>query len=256
MSEIERNYEQEAHAQGWRPQEEFSGDPEKWVDAKTFVDRGDKYVGIMKDRYDKLEKRLKDRDADVETIKNQYKRLEQDKAREIDGLIKQLESQRKTAVTNGDGEAFDRAEKELVDAKAAKQQIEQSPSGPQPQWAKEWMSENEWYGKDRAATVLAETFSEELRKAQPWLGEREFMDKVTEYVQTELPHKFENPKKKQKNPDVEIGGNPPGGPAHQETNTYNALPADAKKEFNRLVKENLFKATDEDRVRFTELYNS
>ena len=39
-------YEGEAREMGWRPKEEWQGEPEKWRDAKEFVERGELYGKI------------------------------------------------------------------------------------------------------------------------------------------------------------------------------------------------------------------
>jgi hypothetical protein len=253
----DRDYDNEARAQGWKPQEEYEGDSEKWVDAKTFVERGDKYVGIVKDRLDRTEKRLKYQEQLNNDFKRYMERQEKAHAAQLNGLAAQLEQERKRAVSAGDGEAFDRAEKRLQDVRkqqdAVKIPQEQTQqSGPPPEWAQEWMQENPWYGKDRAATAVAETYAKELREAQPFLEDREFMDEVAKYVKTELPHKFEN-KKKTQAPEVEIEAQT-SVPQTKGPKTYNSMPPEAKAEFNRLAKEGIFKASDEGRAKYAALY--
>ena len=39
-------YESEAREQGWKPKEEYEGDPEKWRPAKEFVERGELFGKI------------------------------------------------------------------------------------------------------------------------------------------------------------------------------------------------------------------
>ena len=45
----ERNYEDEASKQGWKPESEYSGKA-PWTDAKTVVQKGGKIAGILKSR--------------------------------------------------------------------------------------------------------------------------------------------------------------------------------------------------------------
>lgn len=254
---VERDYEQEASNQGWKPLENFSGDPEKWVDAKTFVERGENYVGILKDRYEKLERRFEQQIQVTEDIKKYYQKEQEAKQREIDQYIKQLEQARSQAITNGDGQAFQKAENDLKAAQNKKAEIATTNiTASTPQWALEWASENPWYGKDTALTALAETFAAELRQEQPFLAEKDFMEKVTERVKAEMPHKFSNPKKRQAVPDVEIAGEPPDSPRGTSGggNAYKDLPAEAKGTFNRLVKEGIFKNDDAARARFAQRY--
>ena len=40
-------YEEAARKEGWRPKEEFEGDPEKWRPAKEFVERGELFGKII-----------------------------------------------------------------------------------------------------------------------------------------------------------------------------------------------------------------
>lgn len=51
----ERNYEAEAIDLGWKPQDQFQGDPEKWVDAKTYVERGETMLPLIKANNRKLQ---------------------------------------------------------------------------------------------------------------------------------------------------------------------------------------------------------
>ena len=39
-------YDKQAREMGWRPKEEWEGEPEKWRDAKEFVERGELYGKI------------------------------------------------------------------------------------------------------------------------------------------------------------------------------------------------------------------
>jgi len=252
---VQRDYETEARAQGWKPQEEFGG--EGWVDAKVFVERGEKYVGILKSKVDRVEEQLRYQQQVNEDFKKVIQQQTDRHKRETELLIKQLETKRSQAVTEGNGAAFAAVDAQLTEAKEALK-VTPAPVAQTPQplapWAQEWMGENPWYGKDKAATVLAETYAKELRTAQPLLTEREFMDSVAEYVKTELPHKFEN-KNKRKPAPVEVdteGGTPPSG---NGKSGYNSLPAEAKSTFSRLAKEGIFKNTDEGRAKYAALYN-
>ena len=54
MDEENRNYEAEAKAQGWNP--DYEG--ENKVDAKLFVEKGEKIAGILKSKNTRLEDRI------------------------------------------------------------------------------------------------------------------------------------------------------------------------------------------------------
>ena len=44
QTEQPRDIEAEARKHGWRPKEEFKGDPARWTDAETFVKRADEVM--------------------------------------------------------------------------------------------------------------------------------------------------------------------------------------------------------------------
>lgn len=252
MSQEDRDYEAEARAQGWKPEEEWEGEPDKFVDAETFVKKGDQYVGLMKKRVEGLEKKFSYQEQLNKDMRNQYERLEKAKQKEIEQLEEQIRAQRRQAVTDGDGKAFDEAEKqldELRDQKAARTPTNNGGEENLPPWAEEWKQENKWYGKDTTATAVAMSFAEQLRNTNPFLSEKEFLDQVTEHVKQELPHKF---KKSKPDPIVDGDGgrrsNPDGGGSADSS--YKNLPPEAKRECTRLMNEGIIK----DKEVYAQLY--
>lgn len=253
-----RDFESEAKAQGWKPQEEFTGDPNKWVDAETFVERGEQYVGILKGKFDRLEQRLRDQEQLTADVKTLYQRQAESDKKRIGELVTQLEAKREQAVTEGDGAAFTQLDKQLNQAREAQRTLAQQPAKQPVQaqpWAQEWMSENPWYGKDDSATVVAENFANKLRASGVQLTERQFLDKVSEHVKTEFPRLAGI--QARRNPAVEGNGRPPqGGDPKSTGSLYNKLPEDAKAQFNRFVSMGVFKNTNEDRAEYARVYNA
>lgn len=49
-----RDYAAEATAIGWKPKEEFRGDPDRWVDAERYVKRGEEFLPIVQSSNRKL----------------------------------------------------------------------------------------------------------------------------------------------------------------------------------------------------------
>ncbi|NIR14377.1 MAG: hypothetical protein GWN86_10690, partial [Desulfobacterales bacterium] len=52
--EGESESERQARAQGWAPKEEWRGPEDQWVDADTFLERGQKNNAILRERNEKL----------------------------------------------------------------------------------------------------------------------------------------------------------------------------------------------------------
>jgi hypothetical protein len=61
----ERDYDAEARSRGWAPEEEFKGDKARWVDAKTFVERTDTMMPLLKADRDRLKRELADIKKDL-----------------------------------------------------------------------------------------------------------------------------------------------------------------------------------------------
>ena len=53
-SEQSESNDDVARAQGWRPFSEFKGDPDDWVDAKAFLEKGERNAPMMRERNRKL----------------------------------------------------------------------------------------------------------------------------------------------------------------------------------------------------------
>ena len=60
--------EQEARTLGWVPAEEFKGDPNRWVDAETFVERGHTVMPILRKNNERLETLVKQQAEELSLI--------------------------------------------------------------------------------------------------------------------------------------------------------------------------------------------
>jgi len=228
----ERDYEAEARADGWVSQEEWKGDANKWIPAEEFVKRGETILPIVQaklrkklEEVDDLKRRFDEREnvfKDFQTFQEQA--LAKAK-KEREEAIAALEAERKKAITEGDGEAFDKADKKLQDLRA---------QPPQPKESTEvtaWKAENKWYETDAELTAIADGLADVVKRENPGLKGKAFLDKLTERVRSVVPHKFENPRRS----DVITtgGGNKKGS---GKSKGYDDLPADAKAACDRFVK--------------------
>lgn len=192
----ERDFEAEARAEGWVPREEFKGDSAKWVDAETFVKRGEEILPIvnaknrkLSEEVDELRKQLEDVKSGNAKFREFHERAIARERQERDVLIKQLEAERRKAIDEGDGAKFDEADKRLNQLRAQPQtEPEQSPE------VKAWLAENPWYESDELLAALADGLSPKLARERPDLvGKRAFLDELTKLVKAKAPDKFENP---------------------------------------------------------------
>lgn len=235
-----------ARRMGWRPKEEFRGDTSRWVDADTYVKRGEEFIPLIqaenrklrddlqaaKQKTDELAQTVSDAQEALEALK-QYQSTATRAA--VEKAKQDLREQIKAARRDDDVDAelaaqtsLRRVEEEEAKLKEAKEKK------PEPAAKKEepkidpafaaWQADNPWFGADKRRTALANGIAAELRedpKNDSLLG-RAFFDRVSEEVDRVMGSR--------QGTKVDGGGNSggsrPGG--GEVKKTFDQLPADAK----------------------------
>lgn len=224
----ERDYEQEARDDGWVPQDDWKGDPEKHVDAKTFVERGEKISGILKSKIGRLEDRI---DSLTQSNAEFKKYTDKQLAREHEKnekLIADLERAKAQAITDGDGAAAVQAEKDI---QSLQKEVPRDANAYN-QLAQEWAAENPWYASNRKLGRFADGIADEI-VAQGYQG-KAYFNELTRQVREEFPEDFENPNRKKANV-VEEGGTKEV--SDSKAQTWANLPKEAKEAAKRFEKD-------------------
>lgn len=186
--------EAKAREKGWRPKEEFAGNPDDWVDAKEFVRRQPLY-----DRLNTQSKEVKRLQKTLDAVVK-YQKEQEAKIREK--VIAELESKKREAVKYADETAFDAAEAELKRVQEEKgfeldeNTVDEEPPPAQPQiptFVQEFAKANPWFEKDEAMTAVMVERTRSLVTSGVTLENA--IPQAKEYVKSEFPHKFSNPKK-------------------------------------------------------------
>ena len=248
-------YEAEARAQGWVAQEEFRGSESDWVDAETFVRRGKEIMPILRKNNEKLLKELGEakkaaeeaREAAKEFREFQKQQFER-KTKELESQLEQLKQAKRDAITQGDGDraiAIDDAMDDLKeqrleakqDLKAAEEKAKEVPQVTTDPSLNEWMDKNDWFGKDTRLTGMANGLGVELRRENPGLQGKAFLDKLDEELAVMLPEKFG--KKRNQNPMEGVSNGTARPSSGSGKKSYNNLPAEAKAACDKFVKQGL-----------------
>lgn len=197
--------EQRALEMGWRPRSEFNGSDDDFIDAKEFVRR--------KPLFDKIEgqsKELKNVRKAVEALKVHYTKVQET---EYNRALAALEAAREEAITNADGAAYTKLDKEIKSVENQMAKVKQIQEAPivedQPQIHPEfqaWTNRNQWYTNVAYMRKFADDFGTNLA-AQGINDPSVVLRKVEEAVRKEFPQKFINPNKASA-PDVD--GSKPG----------------------------------------------
>ena len=241
-----------AREMGWRPKEEFRGDPEKWVDAQTWVNRGENFIPILRADRDRTKTRLDEVSNELKTtqelLKSSQEAIESlKKFRDEMSLQRVKEAKREVlqrlrdARDSGDIDKELQLQEELNDLRAAEvnNKAPAAPAPPPPapdkpvsqlppeivQAHQEWEGRNAWFKESPRKRGLALGIADEIRndpKTKDLRG-KAFYEELDR--QLALEPMFGGERREGK---VD-GGRPTGGSGSgSKTRGYADLPADAK----------------------------
>jgi len=223
MSE-EVNYEQEARKEGWVPQDEWKGDPDKWKPAERFVEDGKNINGILRSKVDRLEDRVNQLLDSNKQLNEFSQRTIEKERREKEGLIEELKSARKQAITDGDGDAYERASDQI---QSLQEDLRPAPEKLDPE-AQAWLSNNSWYESNRKLHAFADGVADQLIASGYTPGSKAYFDELTNQVKETFPEEFEN-KNRGGAATVETPGKASGKDSNDKT--FDNLPPEAKAQY-------------------------
>lgn len=239
---------------GWIPPERYKGDPERFIDAEAFVERGETILPIVKKRAEKLEAELaalrgrvskqdellkanaeamaaledyhtKETRRKIQAAREGWK-AEIKRASEADDHEALAEATDQLTQLNAEVLAAEKAEAEGKKTAPAKGGDQGSQSSDQldPAFVA-WTQEDgvkDWWGKDQRKTMLAVGIANELQTNEPQLKGRAFLDRVAQ----EVAKTFGGRGTPSPSPDKTGGGK--GGSSSRGGKGYADLPADAR----------------------------
>lgn len=237
----EPTIEDRAHDMGWRPQAEFKGDPEKWVDAETFVKRGEEVLPILRANSKKDREALDAAKAEIAEMKKTFAEFRQyhskTEQRAFAAARKELERELAEAVEAKDHRAVREITAEMADLSKDVRTDDGGHEYQSPDHAKtlnQWKGDNPWYGSDRIMTAAANAIADELEAAGVKGADQ--MAEVSKRIIAEFPQKFPEAKNERRAAPAAVEGSTPvrkGGKSRAD------LPPDARQTMDRWVKQGL-----------------
>ena len=195
MSESERT----ARDSGWKPKDEWDGDPSEWVSAGEFNRRGELLRKIHNQN-----RQLKQLDDVVNTLAKQQKQIFEAGYAKAE---RELKSQLREANKEGDDATAEAVEERIealkkqrdedlkaVEVKVAPQQ--QATVAPEFEG---WVQRNQWFIKNPALRAYAENVGLQHAEKNPAKSNSEIYQYVTDEVKKRFPEEFgmtSTPKKK------------------------------------------------------------
>lgn len=189
----------EARKQGWVDQEEWVAegrDPDQWVDAGTFVERGKTWAPHLAAQKRELQKDLQEvKQLLREQMRmNQRRRSEERgqyelKIKEYKQQVGALEARLAEAVKEGDGNAVVQITRDLRQTETNIQQASAAANQPDPELLEiglKWRAANPWYDSDEDATAYADSVGQRYSQRHPDASPHE----VLEHVKAKVLEKF------------------------------------------------------------------
>lgn len=172
--------EQEAYQKGWRPKEEFAGNPDDWVPADQFIARGPfmgQIVGLKKE---------------VEILKEHMKKAEQ---AGYERAEREILAKKEAARQRNDFEGYEQANKELDEL--ANKTTEKPTMSESVQ---QFYDNNSWFanpesGEDLVMKQEALTLSDLYHAQNPNASDATNIKMVVEALAVKYPHRFKNQSK-------------------------------------------------------------
>lgn len=263
-AEVDPEIERRARRKGWRPIEEFNGDKSKWVDAATFLRRGEESLPLALAENRRLEsqmaeliqERRKDR-QEIEAFRNDFKsyrdRAEKAEERAYKRALAEIEEQRRKAVEYGDVPGFEKAEQARKDleenydlpkfvkeppsrrAKSDEEVEEESrrgnTGGLDPD-TKAWIDQNSWFNADEDLRDYAVARDATLARRHPGMSVKERLALVKDDTRKAFPDKFSNPRRDDP-PSVGAPSTRSDRAVRSKAKTFENLPQQARTECDR-----------------------
>lgn len=236
-----------AKNQGWAPKDRWKGDPNDWVDADEFLERGARHNNILRERNEQLLSELQSTREELRSSVREFgKATRAAEERAHQRAMTELNQREQTAFENGDTQEWSnvRAEREQLEKeriKAEQIQSTQESSKPDPDndpAYTTWLAENNWYNQDVEATFYANEAAKIIGNRYPrgQLPPRAFYDEITQEVKRKYPDKFRNVARDAPN---QVQGGSQGGGRRKRGKSYNDLPPEAKAYCDKFVSQKL-----------------
>lgn len=194
----ERSTEQAALSKGWTPKDKFKGDPAKWVDAKTFVERGERFASNLKNENQALKRQLEEFKGTAAAFRKYHDEVVAGKQKEIDEAIRGIKRTVKEAEGDRDYDTAEAGEARIKLLEEQKVKLQQeaaavqqtAPAGINPE-LQTWIDNgNEWFNTDLKLRAYSIVIGEEIRRAQPQIDGPTFLAQVRERMEEDFPAKF------------------------------------------------------------------
>jgi len=189
--------ESRAMEHGWSPKDQWKGDPDDWVNARSFIKRGElfgKIRSLERDR-DSMRQEFKQATSAMRDILKKTKETEYNRA------VKELKERKRTALEEGEVAAVMGIDDDIAELTTTHQRdvaemtaIEHSlPTPAQPsQEFIQWRDRNTWYDDDPTMRITADNIGVRLAQETPNASLTDIFKEVDKHIRKVYPERFGN----------------------------------------------------------------
>lgn len=235
--------EAKAREKGWRPLEEWEGDPADWISDKEFVGRQPLY-----DRISDMKSAMKKQSQEFQSeMKQVAKSLSQIREIEYKKAIAELTAKRDQALEDDDAKVAVKVTEQIKELEVEKAQevtaAKQASTTATPEFL-EWQDANPWFNSDAEMQSDAINIGVGYAAGNPNKTQAEVLTYVTKKIKSMHSDKFETSKKKVV---AQVEGNSPSA-KQTEVNTrkgklsFADLPTPHQVIAKTLIKQGVFDA--------------
>jgi hypothetical protein len=251
QQETPRDFEAEARERGWAPKDEFKGDPARWVDAETFIERTDTVMPLLKADRDRYKREL----ADLKrSLKQATKHFEGAEKRAYDRAKADIEARIEEATEAGDVTAVKAALKDMEGLKPAADSSPRHSKAEAIEAFDNFRDENLWYDRgnlggaseiEQNARIYADRLMERrLESIKP--GEEPPPDELFAEIAAEVKVKYpqlglNGTRQPRTKPTSDVAA-PGTGRASRNNRTYDNLPPEAKAKADKWIRDGIINA--------------
>lgn len=199
---------------GWRPKEEFDGNPEDFIDASEFVRRKPLFEKI-----DNVGKELRETKKALKALQLHHQQV---KEVEFKKALQQLREEKKAALEAGDADKLIEIDDQIAEARAiqtqTKNRLTEEAAQPHEGFIA-WVNRNSWYNDNAELKIVADQIGTAYAASNP----DKDPDTILKYVETRVkklyPENFSNPNKSRPSA-VEGGTSTPAIKPKNSTDDY------------------------------------
>lgn len=187
----ELSAEDVAREGGWRPKDDWEGDPDLWVNAAQFNMRGQ-----LMNRIKTQSKQLHKQESEISTLKQGFQEFQTHAKKlaenEYKQQIAQLKDVKKQALEDNDYDAVVEVDERMADLKESKKEEATQPPPEEPEYVPEvmdWVAENPWYEDDKVMQGAADAMAAQVRAENPEASPRAILDETAKRVKARFQTK-------------------------------------------------------------------